>query len=408
MENSEESRLYLIGVSYKTADMATREKFQFVGKKLGEALKKISAKEEVEGLAILSTCNRMEYYISANRAISPKETIKIAYPEEDLSPFEKALYEKEGREAARHLFRVTAGLESLALGEYQIQQQVKEAYSLACQEKTADKYLHKLFHAAFRAGKKARNETKIGAGKRSIAGAASKIIIDAVPKTKRVAVIGVNENSRIMAAKLRDAGYSSFAFVNRTKYKAEALAAEFGGMAFGLDEVEKALFKSEAVFSSAGAPKAIVKAEILERLAAQERCPSVIIDAAIPRNFEEADLPESVKIYNLGDLKDILKKFDEIRAAEIEKAEKILEDELKVFEAWSEMKNDKILEPYLETFERLRQQVLNEYAEQFSPEDLKKVDKLTRTLLHRTKSTFTKALIKATNGGEPRERGEAN
>jgi glutamyl-tRNA reductase len=398
-----EFNLYAFGISHKTSNVETREKLQLSRKEIPEALKFIKENEAVEGITIVTTCNRIEFYIVMKGKVSPLEIIAPFYYNKKnikIREYHRQFYLYEELDAARHLFRVISGLESLVLGEYQVLGQIRESYSIACEAKTVDKILHKLLHAAFRAGKKVRTETKISEGKQSVSGVASQIILENLDKNQRIAIVGVNENTKILAEEIKNAGFNNFVFVNRTLYKAEMMVEQYGGFAAGLDQIEKVLFDTKAVFSSTGSPGYIVGSEMLKRLSIQDRCPTVIIDMAVPRDFETAGLPETVKVFDIGMLKEYLDRITSAKSEYIPEAERIVEDEVKVWQAWTEYSSNTILEPYAEKFEMIRQQLMGEYRDQFSDNSFEKADKLSRSLMHRLQSQIVRILVNETKKTE--------
>lgn len=393
----EGTKLVLVGINHKTTTVEEREVYQLGRKELPYALRLIRSNEGVEEILILSTCNRMEFYMVIAKDSEPFTIIRDFYynfKSISIPKKSKNFYVFEGIAVTRHLFKVISGMDSLVLGEYQIQGQVKEAYSIACEQKTVDKILHKLLHAAFRAGKKVRSMTSLGEGKQSVAGVASKIFIDNLNNDDKIAIIGVNENTKIVAQSLKKNGFKNFIFLNRTQYKAEKMAIDFGGTAYGLDFLEKALFESSAIFSSTSAPSFIIPSEMLQRLAVQDRCPKFIVDMAIPRDVDVKNLPKVVSYWDIEHLKQFLSLQVNEKQAELPNAEKIIEDEISIFQEWSENLDNKILEPYSEKFELVRQQLIEEFKEQLSDDELIKAEKLTKKLMHRLQSTFINILLK--------------
>ena len=393
----------ITGINHKSSDVAQREKYQLIRKDIPNALMYLKGIEAVEGIIILTTCNRLEFFFSLNKSVNPYNLIKKYYNDVkqlNIDDDSGIFYNIEEKEAAGHLFKVISGLESLVLGEYQIQGQVKEAYSIACQAKSVDKILHKLLHAAFRCGKSVRSTTSLGEGKRSVSGVAAKLAINNSNINDKIAIIGVNENTKIFAAELKKNGYNNFTFINRTIYKAEILAEQFGGRSAGLDQIERVLFDSNVVFSSTGAAGFIVTAELLKRLHIQEHCPHLIIDMAVPRDFQPVTLSDSIKIYDISDLKNYLNNENIMRLEDLPQVERIINDEISLFLAWTESQSSDILAPYSEKFESIRQQLLEEYKEQFSPDILNKMDKLTHNFLHHLQSTFVRIIVKQQENGK--------
>lgn len=394
---NKEPQLALIGINHKTSSIAEREPFQLSNKDIPLSLRTIISFNGVEGVLILSTCNRLEIFLSIMPDITPFEIARKFFLEKkniDINTKKNIFYTYESAKIPRHLFKVITGLESLVLGEYQIQGQVKDAYSIACENKTVEKMLHRLLHSAFRTGKKVRSKTCLGKCKQSVSGVASEIMIESLNKNDTIAIIGVNENSKIIATALMSAGFHDLIFVNRTFYKAEMLSEQFGGRAEDFGNLEKVLFDADAVYSSTGAPGYIISSDMLSRLTIQERCPRLIIDMAVPRDVDTSNLPPEIRSYNITDLKNYLDKQRDNTLIDIPEAEKLIEDEVKLFQAWSETQADTILKPFAEKFEEIRQQILDETIEQFSDNDFKKVDKLSKHLVHRLQSTFVRILIK--------------
>ncbi len=395
MENTD-NKLALIGINYKTCKIEDREVFLLDKKEETEYAQALNSYDEVDGVMILSTCNRLEFYFSLNTFVDPFDLIERVYSSKkiDMNKYEHIFYTYRKLEVCKHLFSVISGLDSLVLGEFQIQGQCREAYSKACKIKTVDGLLHKLLHAAFRTGKRVRSETPIAEGRRSVSGMAAQIIIDNLSKNETICIIGVNENTSIIADKLQSAGFTDFIFVNRTKYKADMLAEQYGAKAYGLDELERCLEVSQSVYTSTGASDYIVSSELINKLNAKSVCPRLMIDMAVPRDIESSNVPDNVKIYDIDDLKHYLEEQRKNQIEALPGAEKIVDDEVSVFQAWSEMRTNTILEPYSEKFELIRQQILEEYRQQFSEQAYEKADNLTRSLIHRLQSTFVRALLR--------------
>jgi glutamyl-tRNA reductase len=394
MENN--FKLALVGINHKSSKIDEREMLQLSRADVLDFLQIIYACEEIDSVIILNTCNRLEFYLSILPGYNPLKIIEKAYSHKniDLSKFTHLFYSKDNGDITRHLFSVISGLDSLVLGEYQIQGQVKEAYSIACEVRTVNKVMHKLFHAAFRTGKKVRTNTSIAEGRNSVSGVAAQIVIDKIPKDATIAIIGVNENTKIMAEKLRYNSFKNFIFINRTKYKADILAEEFGGLASDLESLETSLLKSSAVFTSTGAKDFIITQDLLQRLVQNNSPLKLLIDMAVPRDIDTKNLPESISSYDIGDLQQYLEEQNKIRMSAVPDAEKIIEDNVSIFQAWSDNQNNTLLEPYSEKFELVRQQLMEEYKQQFSPQTYDKVDKLSKSLIHRLQSTFIRAIIR--------------
>jgi len=387
----EKLKLVVIGISHKTASISDLELFQLNKNETGDALKHLKSSNSVEGVAIISTCNRVEFYLSINKNTDPFSLISTYYEKEIgiNSPKRKELfYSYCGTEAANHLFKIICGLDSMVLGEYQIQGQIKEAYSIACSAKTADKILHKLFHAAFRVGKSIRSKTKIGSGKQSVSGVAFQILKEKLCKNDTITLIGVNQNIKIIAEKLRASGFSNLVFVNRTLYKAEKLAEQYSGRAYELKKIENALLNSNCIFSCTGSPGYVVHADLINRIYKKTNHPELIIDIALPRDIETNGIHRDIQVFDLEGLKIYLKNQEKEIALDLPIATKIINDEIKLFEAWSESQIDEAIAYFDEKFESLRLQFMDETSEGLSEEEYQMLDKFSRSFLHRIKSTI--------------------
>ena len=394
--DNETLQLFVVGINYKTSTVSEREIFQINRKEISHSLNYFNSREEVEGVVIVSTCNRLEFYLALKQDALPFDIVTDFYFEKNkisVDQKQNLFYIFSGTNVASHLFNVIAGLDSMLLGEYQVQGQIKEAYSLACSQKSADKILHKLFHAAFRVGKNVRSKTKIGSGKQSLSGVAAQIIKEKLKKEDIVTIVGVNQNTKIIAELLFNAGFSHLIFVNRTLYKAEELAEKYNGLAFSLDRIQEPLISSKCVFTCTGSTDYILSSEIINATYNKSHCPSLLIDMAVPRDINTNEIIKDIEIIDLEGLK----KYLEVQKTDIEidipLAQKIISDEVNIFEVWNEFQKDDYIGVFAEKVESIRLQLLDETKLQVSEDELHLLDKFSRSLLHRMKSTITQTVI---------------
>ncbi len=393
--NSEELNLVVIGISHKTSDISEREIFQINRKKIPEAVNYLKSLHEVEGIVIISTCNRLEFYLTVIKGTDPYQIITDFYCKKNIlkAPIKKELfYVHKGIDVARHLFKVITGLDSMVTGEYQIQGQIKDSYSIACSEKTADKILHKLFHAAFRTGKAVRSETKIGNGKHSVSGIAFNIIKKKLDRKDIITIVGVNQNTKIIAERLSDEGFNHLIFVNRTFYKAEELAEKYKGHAFSLDFLEDAMVNSKCVLSSTGAPGFIINSALINQIYNRMKLPTLLIDMAVPRDIDSRGIRTGIEIIDMEGLKKYLDDEEEEIALDMPEAEKIISDEVEIFGAWNEAQKDETISFLEEKIETIRLQLLNEQKLRITEEEFDQLDKFSHSLIHRMKTVITQSL----------------
>jgi len=388
-------QLVVVGINYKTSTISDRELFQINRKEISSALNYFKSKDEVEGVIIISTCNRLEFYLALKLDTNPFQVVIDFYLSKkniEAKKKQNLFYTYSGVEVAKHLFKVITGLDSMLLGEYQVQGQIKEAYSLACSQKSADKILHKLFHAAFRVGKTVRSKTKIGSGKQSLSGFAFQIIKEKLKKEDVITIVGVNQSTKIIAEMLYDSGFSHLIFVNRTLYKAEELAEKYNGLAFDLDRLQESLITSKCIFTCTGSADYILSSKIINYTYGKWHNPCLIIDMAVPRDINPNGMNKEIEIIDLEGLK----KYLDLQKSDLENdiplANKIISDEVSVFEVWNESQNDDYSGVLAEKTESMRMQLLDETKLQVSEDELQLLDKFSRSLVHRMKTIITQAI----------------
>jgi glutamyl-tRNA reductase len=285
------------------------------------------------GVVALATCHRLELYC---------ESVGV---EECLSAFcgwlgnhmaVKQARVRESTEAARHLLRVAAGLESALLGEDQILGQLRQAYRVACARECSGPLLHRLFHAAFRAGRRARGETELGSGTRSLAGvgvAAANRVLGSL-RHRAVLVLGAGEMAEGSARLLATRGVGRLIVCNRTLDRAEALAASQGGEAVPWEWRERVLPSVDVVVCATRSTGPILGAPELERAVRLRREPLVVVDLGMPPNVGATDVA-GIERFDVDSLAALLDEEARRRARAVEAAEAIIEEELEAWLEWT-------------------------------------------------------------------------
>ena len=300
--------LFAIGLNHQTAPLALRERVAFADDALAEALAELRALPAVREVALLSTCNRTELYAVADddgRALMDW----LGNPpgdgagHDDLHAY---LYRHQGDDAARHLFRVATGLDSLVLGEPQILGQVKQAWSAARGAGALGPRLDRLFQHAFVTAKRARTETRIGNSPVSMASMAVRLAQEtfARPEDSVVLLVGAGETIELAARHLAQAKVKRLLVANRTYRHAQELAARHGGIALPLDELDRHLFLADIVFSATASRTPVIgRAQVEAALAARRHRPMLLLDLAVPRDIEPgvATLKDTY-LYTVDDL----------------------------------------------------------------------------------------------------------
>ena len=300
-----------LGLNYKTAPVELRERLAFADGEMGERLREIRDLGDIEESVVLSTCNRVEIYV-ASESLGEADEHLAQYLIDHFgieNPSGIEFYHLAGDGAARHLFRVASGLDSMVLGETEIFGQVKKAYQLACDAKGTGRRMNKLFQQAFRVGKLVRSSTRIQQGSTSVGSVAVELAEKIFGDLGgcHVMVIGAGEMSRQTAQSLRSRGASSIFVSNRSYDKAEELAAELDGEAVRFDDWEGTMKNVDIVVTSTSAPHYILHPEMVSHAIQHRGGRSLfMIDIAVPRDIDPAiNEIDNVYLYDIDDLERI-------------------------------------------------------------------------------------------------------
>ena len=333
--------IIVVGLSYNTAPLEIREKVAFAPNRIELPLRELVTLPDIAEAIILSTCNRVETYAATHDIAGGIARIKRFLADFHDMPFdllEPHLYGLHGEDAIRHVFRVASSLDSMVMGEPQILGQVKSAYGYAAEYKTSGIILNRFMHKAFSVAKRVRTETRIASSAVSVAFAAvelaKKIFDDLSDKT--VMLIGAGEMGELAAKHFINSGVRGVLVANRTFERGEKLAAEFDGRAVIFEDLFDHLHKADIVLSSTGAPQHIIKSkQVAETMRRRKLKPMFFIDIAVPRDIDpKVNELENVYLYNTDDLQGIVEYNLRQRAAEAEKAEDIVNQEIGQFFTW--------------------------------------------------------------------------
>lgn len=334
--------ILVVGLSHKTAAVEIREKLSIQEAKIEEAIASLRSYPHIEEVAILSTCNRLEIYAVASETEQGVRAITQFLAERGQIPLNnlrRHLFILLHEDALRHLLRVSAGLESLVLGEGQILAQIKNTHKLAQKYNGLGRVLDRALKQAISAGKRVRTETSIGTGAVSISSAAVELACIKVEKihSQSVCIIGAGKMSRLLVQHLIAKGAKKIAIVNRSHTRAQELVAQFpdaGLTLHPLGEMMNAIALSDLVFTSTGATEPILDRAKLETVILREQS-LMLFDISVPRNVH-ADVNEMENIYafNVDDLKAVVAANQESRRQMAQEAEVLLEEELEAFILW--------------------------------------------------------------------------
>ncbi len=380
----------LLGVNHQTAPLALREALALDASGVGAALDELKREEAVREAAILATCNRTELYV---RTPDPPaaETVMtgfLARRAGDVELLTDHTYLRRDAEAARHLMRVAAGLDSMILGEHQILGQVREAQSLARHAETLGPMMDRLWSTAIHAGKRARAETDIGTGAVSVASAAVSLAERVLGNltSRAVLVIGAGETGRLAARQFADRRPSRLFVANRTREHAVATAAAVGGEAIGLEDIGPVLAVVDVVISATSAPGVVVTlGAVRAAMHARPQRPLVLVDIAVPRDVDPAaGALENAFLYPIDALQTLVDRSLARRLHEVPRVEAIVEDELAKLMAWTRgLRASPVVRELTEHFERVRAEEVARSLKHFHPEEEPHIERLTKTLINR-------------------------
>jgi glutamyl-tRNA reductase len=331
--------LLAVGINYNTAPVAVRERLAFPTEILDNTLKNLWNLREISEAAILSTCNRTEFYYQAD-SDNPSSLVNWIADTKQIKPaeFTPYLYSYKDSQSIRHMFRVACGLDSMILGEPQILGQMKTAYHAASQAGTLGRNLSKLFQHTFSAAKKVRTDTAIGSSPVSVAFAAVQLaqqIFDKLSEQTAL-LIGAGETIELTARHLYQHGIGRIIIANRTYDKAHALAMQFNGYAINLAELPNHLAEADIVVSSTASQLPILgKGRVESAIKIRKHKPMFMVDLAVPRDIEaEVAQLRDVYLYTVDDLQNTVNQNMDSRRRAAEQAEEIIDTQVEHFLAW--------------------------------------------------------------------------
>jgi len=334
------SELLTLGISHKTAPLELRERLSLTEGRAVGALHELTGVEGIHEAAAISTCNRTELYLIVSDPVEAESTaLGVLTRQAEIRPTELLghLYSLRAGDAARHLFRVTAGLDSMIVGEAEIQGQVKRAYELALVENATGPILNRLFRGALSAGGRVREETAIGERGVSVPSVAVELARRAFGELaeKRVLVIGAGETAELVAKALVSRGAAGVFVANRHYDRAIGLAQRFGGQAVRFEDLPEQLQAADIVVSATNSPHHIVERDGLEHVMSGREGRLLLVDIAVPRDVEpECREIAGVGLHDIDDVQAIVGRNAGDRESEAKRAEPIIAAELDRFERW--------------------------------------------------------------------------
>lgn len=335
--------LLVVGLSHKSAPVEVRERFGASGEELGPVLDALKAKPSVREAMFVSTCNRVEVYVATREPGAEAATHDIIdvlcahVGERSNDAIRGYLYERSGLDAVRHVFRVTSSLDSLVIGEPQILGQMKEAFESAKGAGALDSYLGRCVSRAFSVAKRVRTETAIGSGFVSV----SSVAVDLAKKIfgdlghSTVLLVGAGDMAEA-AAKTLGRSAQSIRVCNRSFERAAKLAAQFGGSAAPLDQLEQELMVSDVVVASTGSRNFVITHDMVKRvMKARKGRTLFFVDISVPRNVDpDIHKIDNCYVFNVDDLEAQVREGLKARTSEVDLADAIIDEEVGEFRTW--------------------------------------------------------------------------
>lgn len=337
----------VLGISHKSAPVCIRELYAFDEQEKNTFSYQIKSILQLEGIVIVSTCNRAEIYFNT-RLENENEIYRLITGE--LMRFKKItgdnlmnFYFFTQVEAVEQLFKVTSGLESLVLGEEQILGQIKEAFRYAQNNKLTDCIISRLFIKAIEAGKRVRTETHITRGAASVSSAAVELCYEIFPdlQNRTVMVVGAGQTGDLILQCMLKKNHPSFFIANRTLSRAEELACKYSGSAIGLSDIESKISQCDLIITATASKEHLISKDMVEKaMISRKQCTQVYIDLSVPSNISESvNEIENVHYYGVDDLQAVVIKNVERRKSAKDHSMAIISEVQDEFMEWLDIQS---------------------------------------------------------------------
>lgn len=333
-----DQKLFAIGINHHQTPVEVRDKLAFPAEAIAGALVSLQTSGTTQEAMLLSTCNRTEFYCLCD---DPAAVVAwwAAYHQISMSVIEPYLFVLAQEDAVSHIFSVTAGLNSLMLGETQIVGQMKEAVEIATKGGTVGPILARVFQKTFETNAVVRSKTSVGSDVVSYGAAARKVVeyVFTSLSTERVLFVGAGEMIELIAPHFAGQAPKEMVFINRTLDRAQALADRFGGVAASLSHLAEATLNTDVIVCCTGSLVPLITKDMIEQAMGKRRHkPLVLIDLAMPSNIEDAHALEPVFSFRIDDLKGVIAEGIQSRRTAVAAAEMIVAAHVVEFMKWLE------------------------------------------------------------------------
>ena len=381
--------LLAVSINHRTAPVELREAVYLTEDEIRAFIKEAKEKLFKEGL-VLSTCNRTEIY-----GVPQKEGMTHSHIQDfiqqnksagDLKP--KHFQSLSSREAVKHLFNISTGIDSMLIGDNQVFKQVKDSFRIASETHFAGFMMKRVFDAAIRAGKRAITETGISDGAVTVSYAAVQLIgkIFSNLNKKSALVIGAGETGEIAAKHLKDKNIGKLSITNRTADKAKSLAEKLNAETLPFPEYKNSLYNYDVIISATSSPEILLRKDDLEKTMRKRNYESIVLmDIAVPRDIDpETKTINYVFYHDIDSLNIIVEQNLSRRKAEIPKVEKIVAEELSsLFEWYNSLQAGPTIKSIRDLFEEIRAEEVEKNINRFSSDDKEKLEIVTKRIINK-------------------------
>ncbi len=364
-------KIIVVGINHKTADLRIREQAAFDSAASRQALRELKAAWPTEEFALLSTCNRVECYAAAesSESLSPDAFAKFLFALRNLDyeQIRKSVYIKTDEQAVRHLMTVASSLDSMVIGESQILSQVKESYSLACEQQSCGKILNHLFHASFRTAKEIFSSTAIAARRVSVAGVAVELARQLFSdiRSAKIVVAGAGQMGQLLVEHFRQIKCQNITLVNRSAQRGCQAAQEHGVQYGAWKDLEEYMVGAHIVVGAASAQDGYLfnKDKLKQVMRRRRNRMLLLIDIAVPRCFDpEIERIDNVYLYSIDDLAQVVQDNIKLREGELEQAVEIICRSADGFMEWLANRDiGPLIEEMKKAFEEIRDSELEDF-----------------------------------------------
>ncbi len=396
--------IVVVGLSHRTAPVEVREKLSIPDHSISESLKSLKSFADILEVSILSTCNRLEIY-----SLVKDKNIGISSVKEFISEFSKInieeldphLFDLRQEEAVLHLMKVSAGLDSLVLGEGQILSQVKKMMRLGQENQSTGPILNRLLSQSISVGKKVRSETNLGTGAVSISSAAVELAQLKIGQdiglnslvtleSERVLIVGAGRMSRLLITHLKSKGCHKLLLINRNIERAKNLAADFTDIEIEckqFSDLYENINKFSLVFTSTASEKPFIDLERVKKINLKNNIK--FFDIGVPRNVtSDVSQHELVDSFDVDDLQEVVSRNQEFREKIAKEAESLVKEERIIFlEWWASLEAVPVINKLRSDLEIIRkeelQKALSRMGPDFSARERKVVDALTKGIINK-------------------------